>query len=62
MTEVRNFKHYPDILTVSQLAKLLGVSKKTAYKILADKKILCIKIGRAYKIPKRNVMKYLYVN
>ena len=61
MTEKHNFKHYPDILTAPELASLLGVSLRTVYTLLSEKKIVCIKVGRAYKIPKQNVMKYLHV-
>ena len=52
-------KDYPDLLTVEQLIKLLDVSRKTAYKILAENKIKHIKAGREYRIPKVFVIDYL---
>jgi excisionase family DNA binding protein len=56
------FKEYPDVLSIEQMAEMIGVSTKTAYKVVNDGKVDCIKVGRAYKIPKVNVMKYLKVS
>ena len=55
------FKEYPDILDVRQVSKLLGVSTKTVYKLLRDGDIASLKIGREFRIPKVNVMKYVKV-
>ncbi|WP_025849469.1 helix-turn-helix domain-containing protein [Paenibacillus ehimensis] len=55
------FQNYPDVVSVAQLCEMLGgISTKTAYKILQSKKIEYFKIGRAYKIPKKNVISYLH--
>lgn len=55
------FKEYPDILDIVQMSGLLKVSKKTAYKLLKQGKIDCLKVGREYKIPKVNVIRYLRI-
>ena len=55
------FREYPDILDVVQMAELLHISKKTAYKILGQNKISCLKVGREYKIPKANIIRYLRI-
>ena len=55
------FKESPDILDVKQVSKLLGVSTKTVYKLLRDGTLDSLKIGREFKIPKVNVMKYVKV-
>lgn len=55
------FKEYPDILTVEQMSGLLDISTKTAYKLLSDGEIPCLKVGRQYKIPKVNVLVYLKI-
>lgn len=55
------FTEYPDILDVGQMSQLLRVSKKTAYKLLRQGKIDCLKVGREYKIPKANVIGYLRI-
>ena len=53
------FTDYPDILSVDELGSLLEIGKKTTYKLLQDKKIEHLKIGREYRIPKINVLSYL---
>ncbi len=55
------FANYPDVLTVEDLSKMLGISTKTTYKLLKEKKIKSITIGRTYKIPKINVLEYLQI-
>lgn len=53
-------KNYPDVLSVEQMCEALGgVSKKTGYKILSENKIPSIKVGRAHRILKINVVQYL---
>ena len=42
-------KEYPDILTVDEMSKALGVSTKTGYQLLRENKIEHLKVGRAYK-------------
>ena len=46
------FSDYPDVLTVEDLSRMLGISTKTAYKLLKEQKIKSITIGRTYRIPK----------
>lgn len=52
-------KDYPDILTVEEMSKALGVSSKTGYQLLRENKIEHLKVGRAYKIPKAHLLSYL---
>ncbi|MDR2531386.1 MAG: helix-turn-helix domain-containing protein [Oscillospiraceae bacterium] len=52
------FKEYPDILDVKQVSVLLGVSTKTVYRLLRDGTLDSLKIGREFRIPKVNVMRY----
>ena len=53
-------KEYPDILTVEEMSKALGVSTKTGYKLIRENKIECIKVGRSYRIPKANLLSYMH--
>ena len=54
------FREYPDVVDVDDLCKMLGgISKKLAYRLLADKEIRSVRIGRSYKIPKVYVIEYL---
>ena len=52
---------YPDILSFEQMCGALSISPKTGYKLLQDNKINCIKVGRAYRIPKAHILKYLMI-
>lgn len=56
------FKDYPDVLTVKQMSSALGICTKTAYKLLRNNEIEYIKIGRNYKIPKKNIIDYLRIS
>ena len=55
-------KDYPDILTVEEMSKALGVSSKTGYQLLRDNKIEHLKVGRAYRVPKAHLLSYLRLN
>lgn len=54
------FQNYPDVVNVPQLCEMLGgISTKSAYKLLQENQIKHFRIGRAYKIPKANIISYL---
>jgi DNA binding domain, excisionase family len=55
------FKDYPDILDVKQVSRLLGVSTKTVYRILGNGELESLKVGREFRVPKVNVMKYIKI-
>ena len=55
------FSDYPDVLTVEDLSRILGISTKTAYKLLKEQKIKSIAISRTYRIPKVNLLQYLQI-
>jgi len=54
-------KDYPDILDVKQVSVILGVSTKTVYRLLRENAIKSLKVGREFRIPKVNVMKYVKI-
>ena len=54
-------KDYPDVLNIQQMCEILGVSTKTGYRLLRDKKICSLKAGRAYRIPKAHLFTFLYI-
>ncbi|MCM1528009.1 MAG: helix-turn-helix domain-containing protein [Bacteroides sp.] len=56
------FAEYPDIVTVEQLSTMLGISTKTAYKLVKEEKIKSIHIGRTYRIAKIHILKYLEIS
>lgn len=54
------FEEYPDVVEVEDLRQMLGgISRKLAYKLLAENAIRSVRVGRAYKIPKVCVINYL---
>ena len=53
------FTDYPEIVNVSQLQKMLGVSRHLAYELIADKKVSALKIGHSFRIPKISVINYV---
>lgn len=56
------FTDYPDIVNLVQMRKMLGgISNTLAYRMLREKKIKSKKVGREYRIPKVNVIKYMLV-
>lgn len=56
------FKDYPEILDIAQMSAMHGIITKTGYKIINDGKFPLIKVGRAYRIPKINVIEYLRIS
>ena len=55
------FKEYPDILDVKQVSTILGVSTKTVYKLLREGTLASLKVGREFKVPKINILKYVKI-
>ena len=54
-------KDYPDVMDIDQMSELLGISTKTAYKLLKNEQIFALKVGRTYRIPKVHILKYLKI-
>ena len=54
-------KDYPDVMNAEQVCEVLGVGMKTCYRILKERKITSIKVGRAYRIPKAHLLSYLEI-
>jgi excisionase family DNA binding protein len=52
---------YPDILSFEQMCAALSVSPKTGYKLLREKQVTCLKVGRSYRIPKAHIFTYLMI-
>lgn len=54
-------KEYPDVMDITQMCQILDVSTKTGYRLIREGKIRCIKVGRAYRIPKAHILTYLCI-
>lgn len=53
------FHNYPDVMSTKELAECLQVSTKLATKLLKDKVIYSVMVGRSYRVSKKNVIEYL---
>ena len=56
------FTTYPDLVNIQELKQMLGIGVNLAYRLVRTNTIQSIKVGREYKIPKRNVIAYLTKN
>ncbi len=54
-------KEYPDVMNIEEMCDALGVSTKTGYRLLKSGKITCMKVGRAYRIPKVHLLTYMKI-
>ncbi len=46
------FNEYPDVMTVEETAKALGISKNTAYKLVNEGVIKTKRVGKRILVPK----------
>ncbi|MBC9810719.1 helix-turn-helix domain-containing protein [Carnobacterium maltaromaticum] len=53
------FNNYSDLLNFKELCEALNIGKNTAYRLLNENKILSLKLGREYRIPKIYVIKFI---
>lgn len=51
-----------DILTVEEVANYLKLTKKTVYKLAADKKIPAFKIGKFWRFKKTEIDEWIKSN
>ena len=51
----------PDIMNIEEMCSALSTSKKTGYKLLREGKIVSMKVGRTYRVPKVHVLSYLKI-
>ena len=52
-------KEYPDVLTVEEMSRALGICTKTAYRLVRSNQVRHLRLGRAYRIPKTHLVTYL---
>ncbi len=50
---------YPDIMNISDVAEILDVSPNTIRKLIKDKTLHALKVGKRYKITKNKLLAYL---
>ena len=49
------------IMNIEEMCSALSISKKTGYKLLREGKIVGMKVGRTYRVPKVHVLSYLKI-
>lgn len=53
------FEQYNDIVTIEDMAEMLGIGKNYAYNLLHSKKIKAFRNGRIWRIPKQAIVEYI---
>ena len=53
------FQEFPDVMSMKEVCKILGISTKTGYKLIADGQLHALKVGRSYRVPKIYLYTYL---
>jgi len=53
------FREYPDVLTVANIQKMLGVGRHEVYHLILLGKLYALKVGKSYRIPKVKAIDYL---
>ena len=61
-TQIDLFEDYPDVMTVQQVRKALGIGRTAVYRLLESHEIHCFMIGNAYKIPKISLIEFIQRN
>ena len=54
-------KEYPDVMTVEEMSRALGICSKNGYRLLRAGKIAHLRVGRSYRVPKAHVLDYMCV-
>lgn len=53
------FEEYGDMLTVDEVAEILGIGKNAAYEIFRSGDMHCFMLKGRWKIPKESVIEYV---
>jgi len=53
------FAEYPDVLTVDELIRMMRIGRNNAYDLLRSGKIRSFKVGKHYRITKKDAISYL---
>lgn len=54
-----DFSDVPDVLTVTDIQKVLQIGRSTAYQLIKTGQLKCIRIGRSIRIPKKYVVEFI---
>jgi len=54
------FNEFPDVLTMDDMQKALGIGRTMAYRLINNGRIKHMRIGKAIKVPKQFLVDYIY--
>lgn len=60
--EYKDVKEYPNALSVSEVAEILRICKKTVYKLIHKGEIHAVRIGSEFRVSKRSLHRYMNGN
>ena len=55
------FKDYPDVVSAKDVAEMVGIGLKKAYRLLRTGEIRAFRCGNTFKAAKIEVIEYIYV-
>lgn len=55
------FKDYPDVVSAKEVAEMVGIGLKKAYRLLRTGEIRAFRCGNTFKAAKIEVIEYIYV-
>lgn len=53
------FPDYPDVLKVSDIQSMLGISRHAVYTLIDNGHLIAIDLGKNYRIPKLSVIDFV---
>lgn len=53
------FTQYPDLMSINDLRRALGIGRTKAYAIVSNGEIRSIKVGKSIRIPKTSLLDYV---
>ena len=56
------FESCPDIMTVQEVAQIMGIDRAAVYKLINENALSALKIGNAFKIPRSSLLDYVEKN
>jgi excisionase family DNA binding protein len=59
---MQNQTFFPEVMTPEQAAEYLQVSRETVYRYIRQGKLAASRLGRRYRVPKRNLDLLLWEN
>lgn len=56
---MKHITEYPDVLTVTDVARILRIGRNSAYQLIGSHCIRSVRVGRSIRIPRRALEDYL---